>query len=178
MEREVSILAQLPRVWLVVVAAVALLAAACASGPSPGVGDDWHASYAVNICGREVEPFPEFDGGVHTHGDGLIHVHPTTPSEEGEGASLVEFFTSAGGALTENALQVPGDKPWRDGNICSDGRPGRVVVVVNQGPLRDDLETYVPQNGDRILVAFVPAGSPIPAVPPHPSSPTVAEANP
>jgi hypothetical protein len=178
MERKVSILPQLPRISLAVVAAVALLAAACASGPSPSVGDDWYASYAVNICGREAEPLPEFDGGIHTHGDGLIHVHPTVPSEEGEAASLVEFFASAGGVLTENAMQVPGEKPWRNGNICSDGRPGRVVVVVNQGPLRDDLETYVPQDGDRILVAFVPAGDPVPAVPPPPNSATVAGANP
>lgn len=125
-----------------------------------------------------MEPFPEFDGGVCTHGDGLIHVHPTVLSEEGEGASLVEFFANAGGALTKNTLQVPGDKPWRNGNVCSDGRPGRVVVVVNQGPLNDDLETYVPQDGDRILVAFVPAGSVVPPVPPPPSSAAVAEANP
>jgi hypothetical protein len=178
MEREVSILSRLPRVSLVVVAGVALLAAACASGPSPRVGDDWYASYAVNICGREVEPFPEFDGGVHTHGDGLIHVHPTVPSEEGEGASLVEFFANAGGVLSEQELQLPGGFPWRDGSVCASGRPGRLVVVVNEGPLRDDLETYVPQDGDRILVAVVPAGSPVPAVPPPPSSATVAEANP
>ncbi len=178
MEREGGVLPKVPTISLVVAAAVALLAAACASGPSPRVGDDWRASYAINICGRDVEPFPEFDGGVHTHGDGLIHVHPKVPSEEGEGASLVEFFTNAGGALTENAMQVPGDKPWRDGDICSDGRPGRVVVVVNQGPLRDDLDTYVPQDGDRILVAFVPAGDAIPPVPPHPNWATAAEANP
>lgn len=149
---------------------VLLLVSAClGAAASPGNGDHWHAGYAINICGREQPPLPEFEGGVHTHGDGVIHVHPTLPADEGEGARLIQFFANAGGFLGERSLELPGDRPWRDGNICAGGRPGRVVVVVNQGPLGKDLDTYVPHDGDRILIAFVPAGSPPPALPPPPT---------
>ena len=145
-----------------------LVATACSDAPSPRIGDHWQASYAINICGHEEKPLPKFEGGVYTRGDGVIHVQPALPSEEGEGARLVEFFRNAGGDLSQQSLGLPGDRPWRTGNVCPDGRPGRVVVVVNQNPLGKDLDSYVPQDGDRILIAFVPAGSPAPVLSPPP----------
>jgi hypothetical protein len=151
-----------------------LLATACSSTPSPQIGDHWHASYAIDICGHRTEILPEFEGGTDTRGDGVIHVHPTQPEEEGAGARLVEFFRNAGGALSQGVIGLPGERAWQTGNVCSGGRPGRVVVVVNEGPLGlnerslgKELDTYVPQDGDRILIAFVPSGSAAPAVPPQ-----------
>jgi hypothetical protein len=150
-----------------------LLATACSHTPSPSVGDHWHASYAINICGRGEELLPEFEGGTDTHGDGVIHVHPVQPSDEGAAARLVEFFRNAGGVLSERSIGLPGERPWLAGNTCPGGRPGKVVVVVNEGPLGinertlgKEVDTYVPQDGDRILIAFVPSGSAAPAVPP------------
>lgn len=163
MERDVSILPQLPRASLIVVAGVALLAAACASGPSPSVGDDWHASYAVWVCGQPVVPFPE---SAHTLGDGVIH------SKAGGGLSLTEFFDSVGAELNEDSLRLPGeDLARRDHSICYDGRPGKLTVVVNGDTLNDDeLKGYEPQDDDRIMVAFLPSGS-IPPPAPAPPQP-------
>jgi hypothetical protein len=161
MDRKVSILSRLPRISLVVVAGVALLAAACASGPSPSAGDDWHASYAVWVCGQPVASFPE---SAHTLGDGLIH------SKAGGGLSLTEFFDSVGAELNEDSLRLPGeDLPRRDHSICHDGRPAKLIVVVNHDTLSDDeLKGYEPQDGDRIMVAFLPSGSIRPSVPTPP----------
>ena len=149
------------------------LATACSRPPSPQIGDHWHASYAINICGRGAELLPEFEGGTDTHGDGVIHVHPLQPSDEGSGARLVEFFRNAGGTLSQRSIGLPGVRVWQTGNVCPGGRPGRVIVVVSEGPLGlnqrslgKELDTYVPQDGDRILIAFVPSGSAAPAVPP------------
>jgi hypothetical protein len=144
-----------------------LLGTACSRAPSPRVGDHWHASYAINICGRAEEPLPAFEAGIDTDGDGVIHVHPSVPAEEGEGARLVEFFRNAGGALSQRFIVLPGERPWQTQDVCPGGRPGKVVVVVNQGPLGKKLDTYVPQDGDRIVIAFVPAGRSAPSPPPH-----------
>lgn len=147
-----------------------LIATACSGAPSPRSGDHWHASYTINICDHDEDPLPEFDGGVHTSGDGVIHIHPTELSERWENATLVQLFENAGGHLTELSLRLPGDRPWQKGNVCPDGRPGRVVVEVNGRPLGKELDTYVPRDGDRILIAFVPSGSLIPPPPPAPAA--------
>lgn len=142
------------------------LAIACSGNQSPQSGDHWHASYSINICGREQVPLLRFDGELHTHGDGVIHVHPTPSSGSGEDATLTQFFENAGGYLSERSLKLPGDRPWQRGGLCPDGRPGKVVVVVNEGPLGNGLDTYVPHDGDLILIAFVPSGNPTPPLPP------------
>ncbi len=150
---------------------LALLAAACvgpltSDGPSPRVGDHWHASYAITVCQVEMPPFGEVQGGVDSHGDGVIHVHPRTPEDEGKGSRLARLFENAGGALEERLLQLPGQLPWRDGNVCPGGVPGVVMVAVNGEPPIRDLADYVPQDGDRIAIAFVPEAKSLPYPPP------------
>jgi hypothetical protein len=150
------------------------------STASPRIGDHWHAAYEIIICGTRQPPLPSFPGGVHTHGDGYIHLHPQFASEEGRGASLVRFFEYAGralgsgGVLTRDTLQVPGDpRVFRNGDICQEGpdqgQPGVVQVFVN-GERRLDFEDYVPRDGDRVQIVFgperaapTPSGSPAPA---------------
>ncbi|HZM43156.1 MAG TPA: hypothetical protein VFB94_28765, partial [Acidimicrobiales bacterium] len=42
--------------------------------------DHWHAAFGVYICG-EFQPNPplfESPVGIHTHDDGVIHIHPTS----------------------------------------------------------------------------------------------------
>lgn len=70
--------------------------------------------------------------------------------------------------MSRRSLALPGEIPWRTGNACPGGRPGKVVVVVNQGRLGNDLDSYVPQDGDRIVIAFIAAGDPDPPLPPAP----------
>ena len=150
------------------------VAAACAGPllrgkPSPHIGDHWHASYAFNVCEVEYPRFGEVEGGIDSHSDGVIHVHPRASEHEGKGSRLVNFFANAGGALSERSLTFPGQAPWRDGNICPGGRPGRVVVIVNNAPITGKVEDYVPRDGDRIVVAFVVVAGVLPLSPPPPS---------
>ncbi len=161
-------MAGLTRALPIIAAAAALLAVACAGDPSPGVGDHWHASYAINICGTDEPLLPPTDGGVHADENGVIHIQPLDPSEEGKGARLVQLFRGVGGDLGEDSLQLPGERPWQNRQRCPNGRDGRVVIIVNEDPLVEEIETYIPQDGDRILIAFVPVGSIRPSVPPPP----------
>src|SRR5438309_6628977 len=47
------------------------------SPPRAGV-DHWHAAYGVDICGKFLAPISSQTDpvGIHTHGEGVIHVHP------------------------------------------------------------------------------------------------------
>ena len=48
----------------------------------PGLTDHWHAAYGIYICGTLEPPFTDDadPNGIHTHGDGVIHIHPVRPS--------------------------------------------------------------------------------------------------
>jgi len=127
--------------------------------PGPFAGrDHWHAVYAVFICGQRQPNFPTWESGVHTHADGVIHIHPFVPAEEGTGARLTRWFEYGGGRLTESEMQMPGtpdDQTYRNGDRCPDGGRGVLQVSVN-GERLDDWSDYIPQDGDRVAIVFGP----------------------
>lgn len=138
------------------------------SGDSPLVGDHWHASYAIYIGDERQPNAPTWEGvGIHTHGDGIIHIHPFAGSETGSGAALDKWFEYGGGELTESSMREPGQsRTYRNGDaVPGDGRPGEVFVILGgscEGGL--DLEgawvrvpvNYIPHDGDCIRVMFEP----------------------
>jgi len=58
--------------------------------------DHWHSVYAVYDCATEsyLAPFSSDrdEHGIHSHGDGLIHVHPWTDDVAGTNATFDLFF--------------------------------------------------------------------------------------
>ncbi|MBI4297922.1 MAG: hypothetical protein HY676_05260 [Chloroflexi bacterium] len=133
-------------------------------GPSPSPspllsrpGDHWHASYAITICGTPVPQFPDDTSGIgiHTHGDGQIHIEPERAADAGYNANLARFMTSTGGTLTEDTLQLPDGRKYTNSDLCPDGRPGQVGLLVNGHEVRP-IASYVPQNGDNIALSFAP----------------------
>ncbi len=137
----------------VVVLGVAVVAYAIRSRPPyPRAGAHWHAPFTVEVCGRALA-FPPSPGNTHTHGDGVIHVHPET-DEEGRQATLRTFFQSIGVTLTSDTLTLPDGKRFRNGDPCGD-RPGRLQVWINDREVAvEEFLRYYPQNGDRIRVRF------------------------
>ena len=123
------------------------------SSGGPGLGDHWHASYEVSVCGKVLPPFGGSPGGVHTHGDGLFHIHPRTGSEAGSNANLALFFDSVGGTLRDDGLTLPFGETYTNGDLCPDGQPGQFSVTVN-GVVQETLSTYAPQDGDEVSIAF------------------------
>ncbi len=125
---------------------------------APHIGrDHWHAAYQISVCGVVQPPVRTWEGtGVHTHGDGIIHIHPFTPSEEGRGARLVKWFEYGGGLLDGSRMRIPGtSKTLENGQQCPDGSEGVLQVSVNDQELAD-WSQYIPQDGDRVAIDFGP----------------------
>ncbi|HEY5638954.1 MAG TPA: hypothetical protein VIW01_02795 [Dehalococcoidia bacterium] len=126
---------------------------------APRISEDhWHAVYEYIVCG-ELQPLaPTWTGGIHTHDDGIIHIHPFQESEEGAGARLVKWFEYGGGLLDDDEVRLPGSTvTYANGDECPDGTVGTVQVFVN-GARIGDYQRYIPRDGDRIEIIFGPDG--------------------
>lgn len=147
-----------------------------ASDAMPRVNrDHWHAAYGIFICDKFIPNLLDARGdarGVHTHDDGIIHIHPYTSAAAGKNANLSTFFyetklTVADGKIQQppNADGSPGET-WTDGKQCPDSRPGKVVLAVwDNADAKDAKPTIVTHDipgvrfkQDRMAftLAFVP----------------------
>ena len=102
-------------VALVIVLGLALVVFARATRDaeaSPTLQDHWHAAYGVWDCVSEsfLSPFQsEFDPeGIHSHQDGLIHIHPFTSSVTGKQARISVFLNAMGASISSESLELPG----------------------------------------------------------------------
>jgi plastocyanin len=143
-----------------------LFATRSATG-SPRISDHWHASYTYYKCGNKMPNAPTWEGvGVHTHGDGIFHIHPFQPGEEGAGARMVKWFEYGGGELSQDTIRLPGESPENtvsNGDICPEGTPeegveGVLQVFVNGAKL-DSWSRYIPHDGDQVKLIFGEADS-------------------
>ena len=119
----------------------------------PRVGDHWHARYRIVACGVTQPPLPGTQGGVHTHGAGIIHIHPHTKNAAFSNANLALFFATSGGAITNKNLTLPSGLTFANGDRCLDGRVGQLSMTVN-GDLMENPSSYVFRNRDDIVIAF------------------------
>ena len=138
-------------------------------------GDHWHAAIGFYICDR-FAPDIRTDRdllGIHTHGDGLVHIHPFTPLAAGKRATLQRFFEAVGAKVTSSEIELPGSSTsMRSGMTCGD-RVAEVVVKVwdsrsptDPGHIIPDAPASIPlRNNELITIAVVPKGTDIPRPP-------------
>ena len=122
-------------------------------GRYPAAGDHWHSRYTITICGETIEPFPASPGEVHTHGDGLFHVHPLRLGEAGRNANLARYIASTGSRLTNDTIELDSGESYTNGDECQDGTPGQLFLRVN-GIAMAEIATYVPRDGDELEFGF------------------------
>lgn len=150
--------------------------------------DHWHAAYGVYVCDALVPDLAEFtapqNGGNHTHGDGLFHIHPFSPARAGENATLVNWFEDAGAVLgggeqlEDDRLGVPGGETYVEGESSCDGVEGDPIVQVavwdtafaaaqDEEPDRVVTEDFgsirFEDDGMAFTIAFAPEGADLPA---------------
>jgi hypothetical protein len=132
-------------------------------------GDHWHAAYGVYTC-DQFQPAVADDGddssGIHTHGDGAIHIHPFTEAASGKNARLGDFLDEVGISLSNSELQLPTGEEWIEGETtCADGEDGVLKVAVwedaagSAAPsvyLADFRDIRFTNNFMAFTIAFVP----------------------
>jgi hypothetical protein len=169
------------------------------ASPSPPTadnpsGDHWHAAFAVNVCGEWLGNPAEFETaagnanlrtGIHTHGDGFIHIHPFYASEGGANATLGKFLDYGGWSATTDEITVwagpsadPAKTTWKNGDRCPDadgkpgkGEPGRVVFEVNCKSAAGNPGDHKLADQEVVAIGFVPKGVEIGAPPNAQSAP-------
>jgi hypothetical protein len=133
-----------------------------ASGDQPG--DHWHAALGVNVCGEWLPNAPEFhtragsgnvQAGLHSHGDGLIHIHPYTSNEAGENATVGSYLEFGGWGVSDDSFEVWDGEQHSSGDECN-GKEATVRWSVNGKEKTGNPGDYQPQDGDVVAIALLP----------------------
>lgn len=161
----------------VAVVAFAVINREDASAESPQINDHYHSAYAIWDCGTDSFQSPLSDaqqrGEIHTHADGLIHVHPFTSRLTGPGATMGAFFETIGvevsdteidtgsTVLGEGGLECGGEEAvvqvavWDDANTAREEPPDRVVT--------DDIgDIWFDQPNQAFTLALAPIDADVP----------------
>lgn len=109
---------------------------------APTTRDHWHQAFGINICGEYQDP-PADDGadrlGIHTHQDGLIHVHPFGAGASGDNATMQAFFDQIGAEVTDDSFTLLGGESKKNGEEC-DGKKAEVALFVWPPQANDQTE--------------------------------------
>ena len=169
-----------------------------ASNPS---GDHWHAALGVNVCGEWLPAPATFETaadnpnvrvGIHTHGDGFIHIHPFTSSEGGSNATLGKFFVYGGWSVSQNSFNVwtgpsfdQTKTEWKNGDKCPNsageagkGKAGEVVFEVNCKTATGNPSDHRLADQEVVAIGFMPKGEEMGAPPNAGSAPQADSAQP
>jgi hypothetical protein len=143
-----------------------------ASAESPTTADHWHAAYGVFVCDAFLPPLSDVKAdttGIHTHADGIIHIHPFSDAATGKNATLSKWGETVDIDFGGDSVTVQGEK-YEDGYDCN-GEPANVVI--HEWPA-DDLEAApeiftsdfggirLDQDRAAITIAVVPEGTEVP----------------
>lgn len=96
--------------------------------------DHWHNAFAINVCGKELPALTDAKEdvlGIHTHGDGLMHIHPFSIRAAGKNATLGRFFDQTGLQVTDQGFKLPGKDGavYQEGKTTCGGKPAQLVVA-------------------------------------------------
>ncbi len=176
---------------VVVILGVALVVFARSSrtpAAAPRVGNDhWHSAYAIYDCDRFLPAFTSAadPDGIHSHQDGVVHIHPWNSSAAGDRADLDVFFEAMGARVTDDEISGPGIGVLEAGSDCN-GEPTVIRAVrfarIDPDPdaapstlteIYEATDIYSDDFGDVRLLgdleaftfARVPAGAEIPPPP-------------
>lgn len=139
-------------------------------------GDHWHAALGFDICGTFAPNVPDSGTdplGIHTHGDGVVHIHPFSSLSSGKRAKLALFFDTVGVKVSDTQIKLTTDETThKNGQKCDDG-PAAVQTKVWDSRDPSDQGRIVtgnpanlrPTDGMLITIAFVPTGADIPRPP-------------
>jgi hypothetical protein len=144
----------------------------------PQIGDHWHAYLGVNVCGQWLPNAPEFaqraseagvSAGLHSHGDGLMHLHPHGSDETGNRATVGRYAEYGGWDLSSDSFTLWDGQEHKTGQKCgsgADAKPAEVQWTVGRYgkpwkgvPRTGDPADFKPKNGDIVAIYLLPKGA-------------------
>jgi hypothetical protein len=149
--------------------------------PSYKNEDHWHEAYGFWQCDKWAEPLKDIEGkpddlGIHTHGDGVIHVHPFKASSSGEKARMKVWGPMVGVTFFDDGWKLPDGSEFRKGSAKCGDKPARIAVYRwKVGDARQPVEVFdhgfgdIFLSGDRYAYTFavMPEDAPEPAPKPE-----------
>ncbi|MEM9200279.1 MAG: hypothetical protein AAGC53_01405 [Actinomycetota bacterium] len=137
----------------------------------PLVGDHWHSVYGVYGCGDGFLPIFESTSdpdGIHSHQDGVVHVHPFKESVSRERATFAVFLQAMGYAMSATGItDADGNDPFAD---CAPSDTANQVMLVRRSI--DNLDAppevwhgssartaFFAEDGEVWVLAVVPTGT-------------------
>jgi hypothetical protein len=159
-----------------------------AGSVGPTLSDHWHAALGVDNCGTWTpnwlwppgttqggSPARAGSGGLlyaglHSHGDGLIHMEPQSSEDSGKNATLGTYFRFGGWKVNATSISF-NNVVEKNGNLCN-GKPGVLRWAVNGKEMHGDPAKYKLFNGDTIELVFTTADA---KLPPKTAVPSYAE---
>jgi hypothetical protein len=156
-----------------------------AAAVSPTVGEHWHTAYGVYVCDAFLPALTDQvtdTTGLHTHGDGIAHIHPFLGAASGRNATLSKWGETTGLSFSGDGFTVDGTT-YEPGFDC-DGQPAEISLHVwsiddleGEGRVLtgSDIAGYRFVNREAITLAVAPAGT---EVPPPPSAADVDRLDP
>jgi hypothetical protein len=134
--------------------------------PGVAIGEHWHAYLGINICGEWLPNVPPYEAatGVHSHGDGFIHLHPLSSSGAHDRATVGLFMKQAPGdwEFKDDEIKVDGRDRVKNGDKCETGeykgKKGVLRWSVDQTEKAEGANPsrYIPEDGDVIAITFLP----------------------
>jgi hypothetical protein len=149
--------------------------------PSSTAGDHWHAAYGFYTCDKfepNLQDIPNKEDtlGIHTHGDGIMHIHPFKPASSGDKARMKIWGEMVGVTFSDNGWKLPNGQEYKSGSATCGDKPARVAVYKwNLKDARAPIQVFesnfgnIPFTEDRDAFTFavVPQDSPEPAPKPE-----------
>ena len=146
-----------------------------ATDVAPSTKDHWHMAYGVYVCDKFLPPATDQKDpkGIHSHADGIIHVHPFGRSAAGKNATLGVFVDAIGAKLSEDSFDWPDEPRHTNGDKCGD-KEGKVKAWFN-GALHEGNARNLHLSADRgeLILAFVPDDVTLEAIGKPPSLPNL-----
>lgn len=110
---------------------------------APTLQDHWHVAYGSYLCDSFAANPTDQAGdplGIHTHDDGVVHIHPFSSAAAGEKATIGKFFEDIGVEVTGSKLVTADGTTYESGvTTCPSGEVG-VLALVTWNNANDDAE--------------------------------------
>jgi hypothetical protein len=121
--------------------------------------DHWHTAYGVYVCDKWADPVTnqEDANGIHTHGDGIVHVHPFTSKVAGKNATFGKFVTQVNAKIDTKSFTWPAGSEKitkKNGDKCGE-TAGEVKVFYDGKPVTTDPNNIRLTDRGKLVIAFV-----------------------